>query len=263
MWKLRDEHGNEVALSEIGAIRGHFDPTGRTCIETDNYYINGDLDGRFTDYFDVAKGVTDEVASYEGDLWVSLDGPCERDDGADEKIWVWVKVVDVPVERMVDVVKAHGDFAYGNEDPEDVAEEWIDSKFSPEEADAWIGTARCFYAKAAAMLRRYKVTPAEAAIRHGDNSYSETLGYKLANRDMKIDDVLAVLYGEPTWKGYQSRSHTDAALWDAQRRGDAFYLLTTDEGHDVLIGNEKTALAMALSTVHAEELPPGWSLTKL
>jgi hypothetical protein len=41
---------------------------------------------------------------------------------------------------LVKIIERHGDFAYGNNTPEDVAIEWDDWDILPEEVDSWLSS---------------------------------------------------------------------------------------------------------------------------
>lgn len=74
------------------------------------------------------------------------------------------------------------------------ADEWAKEGFSADEVEAWLG-ARCFHARAAAELRDVGITPEQAAT-HTDASvgdYTDTVGFKVANRHMAITDARDLL----------------------------------------------------------------------
>lgn len=74
------------------------------------------------------------------------------------------------------------EFACGGDlAPEACAEEWIGEGFSADEAEAWIGTARCFEPRSARHLLEWGVTPEQAATPAEDG---ETVGYRVANGDL-------------------------------------------------------------------------------
>jgi hypothetical protein len=90
---------------------------------------------------------------------------------------------------MITVVD--NDFARGSESARRVAEEWELHDFSPDDAAAWIETARCWDAGDAATLRDAGLTPKQCAQfseRHGD-----TLGYAFANGDLSLTRLRALL----------------------------------------------------------------------
>jgi hypothetical protein len=96
---------------------------------------------------------------------------------------------------MIQVLRNHGSFAYGQEsDVEKVAEEWADNDFSPAQADAWL-EAGCFRADDARMLADHDITPEQARqdVDDGAGSYRESIGYKFANSDLDIEDVLRLI----------------------------------------------------------------------
>jgi hypothetical protein len=90
---------------------------------------------------------------------------------------------------MLDVIEAVGDFAHGGEDPNNHAWYWMHAGFTPDEAEAWLTDARCFYVSAAAMMRHCGMTPEQAATRlpDGYGGMTETLGYRVANGDISVE----------------------------------------------------------------------------
>lgn len=98
-------------------------------------------------------------------------------------------------EEMVQVLRNHGVFAYGQEsDIESVAEEWEEYDFSPTQADQWLG-AGCFRASDARMMADFGVSPEQAGEEtdEGVGAYQGTIGYKFANCDISIEDVLRLV----------------------------------------------------------------------
>lgn len=98
-------------------------------------------------------------------------------------------------DEMVQVLRNHGVMAYGNEsDIESVAEEWEEYDFSPAEADSWLG-AGCFRASDARMMADRGISPEQAGEEtdEGAGAYTATIGYKFANNDLDIDDVLRLV----------------------------------------------------------------------
>lgn len=95
------------------------------------------------------------------------------------------------VEEMKEIISSYGEFAHGGE-VEAVAAEWIDENFTPSEADTWL-SARCFYASAARKLADAGITPEKASKKtsKGIGGYTDTIGYKMANGDLDIDDIEA------------------------------------------------------------------------
>jgi hypothetical protein len=92
---------------------------------------------------------------------------------------------------MVEVIKRHGDFAYGNDIPEQIAIDWYDWNILPEEADAWL-SVRCFTPEAAHQLEDYDITPEQARkiTDRGIVNYRDTIGYKVANCDLAIEAAI-------------------------------------------------------------------------
>jgi hypothetical protein len=98
---------------------------------------------------------------------------------------------------MVEVIKRHGDFAYGNNSPEAVAIDWDDWNISTDEADAWL-SARCFDPKAAHQLDDHDITPEQAGkiTKRGTGNYRDTIGYKISNYDLTIEEAIEILDNE-------------------------------------------------------------------
>lgn len=98
-------------------------------------------------------------------------------------------------QEMIQVLRNHGVFAYGSEQEiGNVAREWDDYDFSPAEADAWLG-AGCFIASDARMMADCGVSPEQAGEEtdEGVGAYCGQIGYKFANNDLDIDDVLRLV----------------------------------------------------------------------
>lgn len=97
---------------------------------------------------------------------------------------------------LVAIIKQHGDFAYGNSSPEDVAIEWDDYDFQAEEVDAWL-TARCFCPDAAHELTESDISPEQAGEITDEKvgGYVDTIGYKISNNDLDIDEVIELIDG--------------------------------------------------------------------
>ncbi|MCK9571359.1 hypothetical protein M0R72_20590 [Candidatus Pacearchaeota archaeon] len=93
--------------------------------------------------------------------------------------------------KMVQIIMRHGDFAYGNDAPEEVAIEWNDWDISPDEVDAWL-SSRCFDPEAAHQLEDYDITPAQAGkiTERGLGNYKDTIGYKVSNNDLTIEEAI-------------------------------------------------------------------------
>ena len=93
--------------------------------------------------------------------------------------------------ELVQIIKRHGGFAYGNSTPEDMAIEWDDWDISPEQVDAWL-SSRCFDPIAAHQLEDYNITPSQAGkiTKRGTGNYIDTIGYKVSNNDLTIDEAI-------------------------------------------------------------------------
>jgi hypothetical protein len=90
-------------------------------------------------------------------------------------------------EEMIQVLRNHGAFAYGVEDLENIAREWEDYDFSPNQADAWLEVG-CFRAQSAYELAGAGYSPTQVSI-ISEGGYRETVAYKFANSDLDLEDV--------------------------------------------------------------------------
>ena len=90
---------------------------------------------------------------------------------------------------LTEIIKSHGDFAYGINKPEDIAIEWDDWDFTPEQVDAWL-SARCFTPEAAHDLAEYNITPAQAGKMTELGGYRDTVGYQYANDNITLDEAI-------------------------------------------------------------------------
>lgn len=89
---------------------------------------------------------------------------------------------------LVEVMAQYGEFAHGG-DVEGTAQEWADAGFTAQAAAAWLD-AECFTAYAARRLADAGVTPTQAAVADSEAcGYAATIGYKIANGDMDIEDI--------------------------------------------------------------------------
>jgi hypothetical protein len=92
-----------------------------------------------------------------------------------------------------DAIELHAHYAYGA-DSADVTETWAqvwsEAGFSGAEVDEWL-KARCFQPAAARDLADAGVAPEDAReITHlGSEEYSDTIGYKVANGDLEVDEA--------------------------------------------------------------------------
>lgn len=93
--------------------------------------------------------------------------------------------------EMIQVLRNHGVFAYGQEsDIKSIAEEWEDYDFSPAQADEWLG-AGCFNAVDAYAMAFNGITPEQAGYRGEEMQYS--IGYAVANSDMTIEEAKKII----------------------------------------------------------------------
>lgn len=92
-----------------------------------------------------------------------------------------------------DAIELHAHFAYG-EDSDDVTETWAhaweEAGFTGAEVDEWL-KARCFQPAAARDLADAGVTPEDARepTHFGAADYVDTIGYKVANGDLEVDEA--------------------------------------------------------------------------
>lgn len=90
------------------------------------------------------------------------------------------------LDEMMAVVDS--DFARGNDDVAEVAQEWIDAGFAVAEAGQWLA-ARCFRADAAAELRDAGVSSAGARRIWAGQGGTQTIGEAVANGYLDADDA--------------------------------------------------------------------------
>lgn len=78
---------------------------------------------------------------------------------------------------------------------EEAAQRWLDAGFDDaEEVAEWLA-ARCFDPRVAETLERAGFTPAQSSIRTkaGANSDEDTIGYKIANGDLSLDEARRII----------------------------------------------------------------------
>jgi hypothetical protein len=78
---------------------------------------------------------------------------------------------------------------------EEAARAWVEAGFEDaEEVDEWL-TARCFSAAGAQALELAGITPEQAAMhtKAGKADYEETIGYKIINDDLSIDEARRII----------------------------------------------------------------------
>lgn len=178
MWHLKTNQGGRIGYYQLAFDNGR---------ESAKVLNNQDLD----------RADSEQVAIevFEADLEA---GSVDVDD-IEEARAIWIDAYtkgyeDERFERMIEVISRHGDFAYGNEEPEKVATKWHDAGFSSYEADQWLN-ARCFRAQEAALLRKAKITSNQAATmtEQGIGAYNDTIGYKVANYDMLVSEAVKLI----------------------------------------------------------------------
>jgi hypothetical protein len=93
-------------------------------------------------------------------------------------------------EEMIQVLRNHGTFAYGQEsDIESVAEEWEDYDFSPAGADVWL-SAGCFRAADARALADAGIAPEDTEKDYDSESNPGiSIGYAVANGDLTVEEA--------------------------------------------------------------------------
>ncbi|HEX8144499.1 MAG TPA: hypothetical protein VF553_18170 [Pyrinomonadaceae bacterium] len=98
--------------------------------------------------------------------------------------------------RLVrEVIERHGGAALRGASLEEAARAWIEAGFEDaEEVDAWLA-ARCFSAAGAQSLEVAGITPEQAAMRTtaGTPDYEETIGYKVINNHLSIDEARRII----------------------------------------------------------------------
>lgn len=97
-------------------------------------------------------------------------------------------------DEMIGTLCSLGEFAHGGR-VEQIADEWLDNDFGPDEAREWIESGYVFDAASARQLSDAGVEPSEAA-QHFDGEYPEadgSLGYAFANNDISLERVLTLL----------------------------------------------------------------------
>ena len=96
-------------------------------------------------------------------------------------------------DQMIDTIQSLGEFAHGGR-VEQIAREWSDNDFGPDDAREWIESG-VFDAASARDLEDAGLTPEDVA-QHVDGEYPEgdgSLGYAFANNDISLDRVLELL----------------------------------------------------------------------
>jgi hypothetical protein len=100
---------------------------------------------------------------------------------------------DIALEAMLrDLSSGDRDFLCGEESPQDIAREWHSQGFTPASMREWAFRARCFRAEAARALTVSGLNPEDCRAR---GPYGETIGYRVANGDMSLQDALQALVG--------------------------------------------------------------------
>jgi hypothetical protein len=99
------------------------------------------------------------------------------------------------LQSISEVIARHGEAARGGLSVEEAALEWIEAGFEDaEEVDEWLA-AGCFSAAGAQRLERAGITPQQAAMRTraGTRNYEETIGYKIINDDLSLEEARRII----------------------------------------------------------------------
>ena len=99
------------------------------------------------------------------------------------------------IRAVAEIIKRHGEAGRGNASMEEAARRWIDAGFEEvDEIDEWLA-ARCYSAEGAQILDRAGITPAQAGMRTraGTADYEETIGYKITEGDLTIDEARRII----------------------------------------------------------------------
>ena len=105
------------------------------------------------------------------------------------------------IRSISEVLELHGEAALGDRPALAVAKEWIDAGFDDaEDVNDWL-RARCFKAEHASRLEVAGIMPEQAGIKTtaGAADYQDTIGYKVSNDDLSIDEARRIITSE-FWK---------------------------------------------------------------
>lgn len=96
-------------------------------------------------------------------------------------------------QEIMDVLEEKGEFACGEADPANVAQEWMEFDFDAYEVRQWLD-ARCFMPSAADDLRSAEISPEQAGLLvERIHPVAETVGYLLSNCDIDIEEAQDML----------------------------------------------------------------------
>lgn len=99
------------------------------------------------------------------------------------------------VRQICDALVNGGVVAHESAAAPSLAQQWIAAGFDDaEEVGDWL-RARCFTPEGALALERAGITPAQASLRttQGTQSYEETIGYKIINGDLSLDEARRII----------------------------------------------------------------------
>lgn len=103
---------------------------------------------------------------------------------------------DDELTKIVELLERRGPHADAAGRPAEAsAREWLASGFEEaEEVEGWLA-ARCFTAESARALEEAGLTPEQAAIRtrEGAGDYEDTLGYKITNGDLSLEEARRII----------------------------------------------------------------------
>ena len=97
--------------------------------------------------------------------------------------------------RIGEVIERHGAAARGDVSLAEAARAWVEAGFEDaEEVDEWLA-ARCFSAGGAQSIEMAGITPEQAAMRTkaGTADYEETIGYKIINNDLSLEEAKRII----------------------------------------------------------------------
>ncbi|HEY6188393.1 MAG TPA: hypothetical protein VIW80_11980 [Pyrinomonadaceae bacterium] len=99
------------------------------------------------------------------------------------------------LQSISEAIERHGAAARGDVSLEEASRAWVEAGFEDaEEVDDWLA-ARCFSARGAQALERAGITPQQAAMRTraGTRDYEETIGYKIINDDLSLEEARRII----------------------------------------------------------------------
>ena len=99
------------------------------------------------------------------------------------------------LQSISEVIERHGAAALGDVSLEEASRAWVEAGFEDaEEVDDWLA-ARCFSARGAQALELAGITPQQAAMRTraGMRDYEETIGYKIINDDLSLEEARRII----------------------------------------------------------------------